>query len=27
VLVPPKFRNGYVFMSEQAIFHYKQTLV
>jgi dTDP-4-dehydrorhamnose 3,5-epimerase len=25
VLVPPKFGNGHVVMSEQAIFHYKQT--
>ena len=25
VLVPPKFGNGHVAMSEQAIFHYKQT--
>jgi dTDP-4-dehydrorhamnose 3,5-epimerase len=25
VLVPPKFGNGHVVMSKQAIFHYKQT--
>jgi dTDP-4-dehydrorhamnose 3,5-epimerase len=25
VLVPPKFGNGHVVMSERAIFHYKQT--
>lgn len=25
VLVPPKFGNGHLVMSEQAIFHYKQT--
>ena len=25
VLIPPKFGNGHVVMSEQAIFHYKQT--
>ena len=25
VLVPPKFGNGHVVLSEQAIFHYKQT--
>lgn len=25
ILVPPKFGNGHVVMSEQAIFHYKQT--
>jgi dTDP-4-dehydrorhamnose 3,5-epimerase len=25
VLVPPKFGNGHVVMSDQAIFHYKQT--
>lgn len=25
VLIPPKFGNGHVVLSEQAIFHYKQT--
>ena len=25
ILVPPKFGNGHLVMSEQAIFHYKQT--
>ena len=25
VLIPPKFGNGHLVMSEQAIFHYKQT--
>ncbi len=25
VLVPPKFGNGHLVMSEQAVFHYKQT--
>jgi dTDP-4-dehydrorhamnose 3,5-epimerase len=25
VLIPPKFGNGHVVMSDQAIFHYKQT--
>jgi dTDP-4-dehydrorhamnose 3,5-epimerase len=25
VLVPPRFGNGHIVMSEQAIFHYKQT--
>ena len=25
VLIPPKFGNGHVVLSEKAIFHYKQT--